>query len=312
MKEQDTLFDQIKSAANSAESPGFDAMEKVWQRVEEKLETKTLKKENNLWKKIAVAASVLLVFTLGYQFFGPNNATIHSKGSITQNDTLQKTLPDITNIAEADTVLPGIKKEANTLLQKQLKPKNQVAYEEGYRKATAGNAIVYTVSTKQLGLTTQSYTTADKVIANWSDDKEEDKAALVKDVEVYINKESHVSSAKKEAPLVVIDDKATNLKSLDHLNAETIDSLEILNEPLYIINGIYYTEKEVFGPNPTSPYTPLDQQDIESISILKDEKAVSVYGEKGKKGVVIIHTKDGKPKVKNAVKPYLDKSKWSH
>jgi TonB-dependent SusC/RagA subfamily outer membrane receptor len=309
MKDQDTLFDQIKSAANSAESPGFDAMEKVWQRVEEKLETKTLKKENNLWKKIAVAASVLLIFTLGYQFFGPNNATIHSKGTITQNDTLQKTLPDNTNLAEADTVLPVIKKEANTLLQKQLKPKNQVAYEEGDRKATAGNAVVYRVSTKQLGLTTQSYTADDKVTANWSEAKEESKEALVKDVEVYINKESHVSSAKKEAPLVVIDDKATNLKSLNHLNAETIDSIEILNEPLYIINGIYYTEKEVFGPNPTSPYTPLDQQDIESISILKDEKAVLLYGEQGKKGVVIIHTKDGKPQTKNTVKQNLHKDK---
>jgi TonB-dependent SusC/RagA subfamily outer membrane receptor len=309
MKDQDTLFDQIKSAANSAESPGFDAMEKVWQRVEEKLETKTLKKENNLWKKIAVAASVLLVFTLGYQIFGPNNVTIRSKRTITQIDTLQKTLPNNNGIAEADSVRPRIKKEANTLLQKQLTPKNQVAYEEDDRKATAGNAFVYRDPTKQVGLTTQSYITADKVIANWSEAKEESKETLVKDVEVYINKESQVSSAKKEAPLVVIDDKATNLKSLNHLNAETIDSIEILNEPLYIINGIYYTEKEVFGPNPTSPYTPLDQQDIESISILKDEKAVSLYGQQGKKGVVIIHTKDGKPKTKNAVIQNLRKDK---
>ncbi len=312
MKEQDTLFDQIKSAANSAESPGFDAMEKVWQRVEEKLETKTLKKENNLWKKIAVAASVLLVFTLGYQFFGPNNATIHSKGSITQNDTLQKKLRDNIGIAEADTVRPRIKKEANTLLQKQLKAKNTVAYEELSVNALGTNTAITSLSTTQLSFTTQGYAADDKVIANWAEGKEEDKEGLAKNVEVYVSKESHVSSAKKEAPLVVIDNKATTLDSLVHLNPETIDSLEVLKEPLYIINGIYYTEKEVFGPNPTSPYTPLDQQDIESISILKDEKAVSVYGEKGKKGVVIIHTKDGKPKVKNAVKPYLDKSKWSH
>ena len=34
---------------------------------------------------------------------------------------------------------------------------------------------------------------------------------------------------------------------------------------------------------------------IESISILPPEKAVSIYGEKGKKGVVIVTTKDGKP-----------------
>ena len=56
-----------------------------------------------------------------------------------------------------------------------------------------------------------------------------------------------------------------------------------------------YSEEELFGPNPTSPYSPLNKQLIETISILQDEKAVSIYGEKGKNGVVIITTKDGKP-----------------
>ena len=34
-----------------------------------------------------------------------------------------------------------------------------------------------------------------------------------------------------------------------------------------------YTEQELFGPNPTSPYAPLNKQKIESISILKDAAA---------------------------------------
>ena len=49
-----------------------------------------------------------------------------------------------------------------------------------------------------------------------------------------------------------------------------------------------YSEKEVFGPNPTSPYYPLNKQEIESISIYQDEEAIELYGEKGNKGVVVI------------------------
>lgn len=52
----------------------------------------------------------------------------------------------------------------------------------------------------------------------------------------------------------------------------------------------------MFGPKPTSPYTPLDKQDIISLNILLEEEAIKIYGEKGKKGVVIVTTKNGKPK----------------
>jgi len=249
---------------------------------------------------------------LGYEFFGPSDSTLQTKENLTHIDTLRKSLPSNDRVAEADTVHPNLKKEANTMLQNQLNAKHQVAYEDVKVNALGSNGASTSLSDTQLNLMTQAPAADDKLMANWYEAKKEDKEELNKNVEVYISKDSKVSSAKKEAPLVVIDNKATDLDSLVHLNPETIDSLEILKEPLYIINGIYYTEKEVFGPNPTSPYTPLDQQDIESISILKDEKAAALYGEKGKKGVVIIHTKDGKPKGKNTVKPYLDKSKWPH
>ena len=68
MGQQDKLFNQIKSAAENAETKDFPSMDKVWNRVEEKLDQKVIKKESNLWKKIAVAATVLLVASVGYQF----------------------------------------------------------------------------------------------------------------------------------------------------------------------------------------------------------------------------------------------------
>lgn len=109
---------------------------------------------------------------------------------------------------------------------------------------------------------------------------------------------------------MVYDNKVTNKQSLNAaIGEDEVESITELKDPLYIINGIQYTEKELFGPNPTSPYTPLDKQEIETISVLLEEEAVDKYGEKGKKGVVIISTKDGKPKAKNTAFDLLKKEK---
>jgi TonB-dependent SusC/RagA subfamily outer membrane receptor len=300
MKDQDTLYNQIKAAAEQSEAPKFDAMESVWQRVEEKLEAGSLRKETALWKKIAVAASLLLLATLSYQFFVTEPVLVPSHGKISLEDTIQKTLPENNSVAVADTTHPALKKDAERLLQKQVRPQQQVAYEAVSGKANAKDEeVVFPLSVTQMGSVMEGSYTSDKIVANWAESSKKADDNVAKDVEVYLKKENRVSSAKQEAPLVVVDSDVSTLENLNHINPETIDSIEILKEPLYIINGIYYTEQEVFGPNPTSPYTPLDQQDIVSISVVKDEKAAALYGEKGKKGVVIISTKDGKPKAKS-------------
>ena len=54
--EENRLFNQIKSAAGNAETKDFPGMENVWQRVENKLDTKEDKKAIGRWKKMAVAA----------------------------------------------------------------------------------------------------------------------------------------------------------------------------------------------------------------------------------------------------------------
>ncbi|MBP9793736.1 MAG: hypothetical protein KBC56_07030, partial [Flavobacterium sp.] len=101
--------------------------------------------------------------------------------------------------------------------------------------------------------------------------------------------------AKKAPPLVVVDGKATDKKVSDIQNSDDFETIVELKNPLYIINGVEYTEKEMFGPNPTSPYYPLNKQEIESLSIYQDEEAIELYGEKGKNGVVVVKTKNGKP-----------------
>ncbi|MFN3754180.1 hypothetical protein [Flavobacterium sp.] len=303
MENQD-IFNQFKKAADNAESPDFASMEKVWNRVEEKLDQKELKKESNLWKKIAVAASLLLVTTLGYHFFKNDQPTSNTNEVIVQKDSIPKLkTPNNEAVVTTETVHPDIKKDAAVILKEQIATESQVAVQENIQIEEDKN--VTPVADKELNKAylnplpqaSQGYI---------SSEKREDRKAKSQDVELFINKENRVSNAKKEKPLLVFDDKVNNKQTVKEVEMDEIESIIVLPDPLYIINGVEYTEKELFGPNPTSPYTPLSEQEIDSISILQEEKATSIYGEKGKKGVVIISTKNGKPKEKKGNKSILD------
>lgn len=71
------------------------------------------------------------------------------------------------------------------------------------------------------------------------------------------------------------------------------NSINGSNEPLYVIDGIPITAG---GGDATSlnPLNILNPNDIESIEVLKDASATSIYGSRGGNGVVLITTKRGK------------------
>ena len=60
-----------------------------------------------------------------------------------------------------------------------------------------------------------------------------------------------------------------------------ISSITSSNQPIYVVDGILYNEL----PKNISPDL------IESIEVLKDAAATSIYGERGSNGVIVIHTK---------------------
>ncbi|MFC5682852.1 carboxypeptidase-like regulatory domain-containing protein [Flavobacterium sp. MAHUQ-51] len=126
MDNQDKIFTKIKNAAQNAEQQDFPAMDKVWARVEEKLDKKEDKKAIVLWKKLAITASLLLFVSLGYQFLKTDSQIEAPTQSIQNKVVLQK------NEITTDSVLPSenIKAEASEILQKQLSKKNPVVSNE--------------------------------------------------------------------------------------------------------------------------------------------------------------------------------------
>ncbi len=70
-------------------------------------------------------------------------------------------------------------------------------------------------------------------------------------------------------------------------------------EPLYVIDGVAttnanYSENASAAGTTTSIMSTINPQDIESITVLKDAAAASLYGSRAANGVVIITTKGGK------------------
>ena len=74
-----------------------------------------------------------------------------------------------------------------------------------------------------------------------------------------------------------------------------ISSVNAGNEPLYVIDGIpVMSGNQSYFTNTGNALAMINPADIESISILKDAAAASIYGSRGANGVIIITTKSGK------------------
>ena len=71
-----------------------------------------------------------------------------------------------------------------------------------------------------------------------------------------------------------------------------VGSLEASTTPLYVIDGIPSSSTAVMNMNPN---------DIESVSVLKDASATSIYGSRAANGVVYISTKSGSYNTKASV-----------
>ncbi|OIQ23203.1 TonB-dependent receptor [Lacinutrix sp. MedPE-SW] len=71
-----------------------------------------------------------------------------------------------------------------------------------------------------------------------------------------------------------------------------IGSLSLNSSPLYVIDGLPIDNGGVGGSR--NPLNLLNPNDIESITVLKDASATSIYGSRGANGVILVTTKKGK------------------
>ncbi|HRN97908.1 MAG TPA: TonB-dependent receptor plug domain-containing protein, partial [Flavobacterium sp.] len=69
-------------------------------------------------------------------------------------------------------------------------------------------------------------------------------------------------------------------------------SLNANNDPLYVIDGVPVAAGGINGGR--NPLATINQNNIESVTVLKDASATAIYGSRASNGVVIITTKKGR------------------
>ncbi len=85
--------------------------------------------------------------------------------------------------------------------------------------------------------------------------------------------------------------------SVQDVRIRGIQSINASNSPLYVIDGVPVISGDLSGSTSISSMSvlaTLSSSDIESMTVLKDAAATSVYGARGTNGVIIITTKKGK------------------
>ena len=78
------------------------------------------------------------------------------------------------------------------------------------------------------------------------------------------------------------------------INIRGTGSITAGNEPLIIVDGVQLNTSTSSGQTASNPLAFLNNNDIESIEVLKDGAAASIYGAQAANGVVLVTTKAGK------------------
>ena len=78
------------------------------------------------------------------------------------------------------------------------------------------------------------------------------------------------------------------------------NSINSSTDPLWIIDGMpVYSSPNGLGSSNLNPMSLINPNDIESIQVLKDAAATSIYGSRASNGIIIVTTKNGKKGVGN-------------
>ena len=296
MGTEEKLYKKIQQAAENAEQKDFPGMEKIWARVEDKLETQTLQKEKHLWKKLAVAASVVLVGTLTFFLLQEKENVIIPENTITAIDSSKNSIPTPETANGLVNTSPEIKKDAEQILQQQIVIQNNIVINDTINYKSKKEVMIPTpiaMEEVQEMAKTSLVPSYNNSMSNSASINNSGYLAKGKRYDVTMNSAEKTQEKDKKIAnddLVLVDGELTK-ESLSNLNPDDIDSIIELKEPIYFINGVEYSEESLFGKNPTSQYAPLSKQKIEKIEVIQPADAVKIYGKKGEKGVVIISIK---------------------
>jgi len=108
---------------------------------------------------------------------------------------------------------------------------------------------------------------------------------------------------------LIVNSSAGNPGAASRVLVRGIHSLSLSSDPLFVIDGILVGSNmdgafQVGGGYAVGIMSTINPNDIESMEVLKDAAATSIYGARGSNGVIIITTKTGKAGVTSSSVDY--------
>ena len=291
MGTEEKLYKKIQQAAQNAEQKDFPGMENIWARVENKLETQTLQQEKHLWKKIAVAASIVLVGTLAFLLLQPKENIIVPENTISAIDTTKNEIPTPESANGFATTNPVIKKDAKEILQQRIVIQNNIVI----------NDTINYSSRKEVTIHNPMMLEEVQAKTSFAPEMRNDASNAA-----FLSNQGFAAKGKAYSITTVSAEDISQEPIKEMMNNDFVIirgqiSQESANgnEPLIVLNNHLVT-KAILND--------IDPNKIESVTVLKDKAAMSIYGSKGKNGAIVLTTKNiSKRELKKLYKTYKSK-----
>lgn len=294
--ENNHIDQQFNEASKLSEEPAvFPGFEKVWGKIEEKLDKKEEKKRTvPFWLPYGIAAS--LVIGLGALYFLNKKEPVESlKPVIAENRTSRGPI-NKTDIAKIDSLTK------NSIHKKELRLPAPIAYEPQPVIAMDLYTVPSTRSLPSVEAPDKIFTPSPYVYSDTLKTKEIEEVVVMGYSKVVKSKSVTSSStvtiastdkayARPSMKLSSLEGKVAGLEISPGIKNKaeiSIRGLKSIDEksvtPLYIVDGIVMGRVSEF-------LNTLDPKKIKELKVLKGLEATALYGSKANNGVVVITTK---------------------
>ena len=292
MENNHDIDKKFNEASQSVEEPAtFPGFDKVWAKVEEKLDKKEEKKRViPIWFPYGIAAS--LIIGLGaFYFINKKEVVDISKPNLVQNNVLPKVNSRVEVIDS--TVKSNIEKEIEMIPISKIR-KNDFAENNrliipDYSKID--NTIKISDNSPfvaEIWNDTMKVKDIEEVVVLGYATKAYRKEATTSSSTVLIastdKSSAHVSSALSGSVAGLKVNSGSEIPGKSNILIRGISSLGKDSSPLFVIDGIVAGKNSKF-------LNILDPKKIKEIKVIKDFEATSLYGSRALNGVILVTTK---------------------
>ncbi len=317
--ENNNIDKHFRKLSEQEQPTSFKNSEKVWDKIEQKLDQQPTRKKLTVWKYAGIAAAVLLFVTLGITLFDQSSKvmpSVEDNQKVIVNEEKAKeiiqeqtdSVEDVYVYEEPKKVTPNRVQDEKVFMEVEVKKDpalrtsqddfddyttsgradREANYERGELKLDRAQTGSAEKSSSKRSASVDRYTNNEWVVTNYqSVDKKQSASAVntvsSKTIEGRPNPSLIQALQGQVAGLNITT--GSGQPGTDY-TAVILRGLGSINkiEPLFIVDGV---------PVSADTFRAMNPNDIENIKILKGAEATAFYGSRGAKGVVDITSKKG-------------------